>query len=91
MTAAGAEVGSTTRVAETIHGILEAAAEVRPSSPYFVAADGSFTTGQTAVEVERVARMLAAAGLRTGTEPSSGCRTACRGSRSSTRSPASGP
>jgi hypothetical protein len=28
MTAAGAEVGSTTRVAETIHGILEAGAAI---------------------------------------------------------------
>jgi acyl-CoA synthetase (AMP-forming)/AMP-acid ligase II len=63
VTAAGAEVGSTTRVAETIHGALEAAATARSSSLYFVAADGSFTTGQTAAEVDRVARMLVAAGL----------------------------
>ena len=63
MTAAGAEVGRTTRVAETIHGALGAAAEARPSSLYFVSADGSFTTGQTAAEVDRVARRLVAAGV----------------------------
>ena len=66
MTAAGTEVTNTPRAAETIDGVLEAAASARPRSAYFVAGDKAVTVAETAAEVDRVARMLVASGLRPG-------------------------